>query len=73
MALRDDVGEEEMIFFEMRILKLLSKENDVVFGRSDEVDGFKMHEFFLDIFYLLDKIDIIFIEFRLCVDDGDDT
>ena len=32
-----------------------------------------MHKFFLDVLYFLDEIDIIFVQFRLRVDNRDDA
>ena len=57
----------------MGLLYGLSQKDEVVFGRSDEEDSLEMHKFFLDVLYLLDEIDIVFVQFGLGVDDGDDT
>ena len=45
----------------MRLLYGLSQKNKIIFGRSDEEDSLEMHKFFLDVLYLLDEIDIVFV------------
>jgi len=62
-----------MILFEMWRLDLLFDDNYVFSGGSYKVNTFQMHEFFFNIFDFLDEIDIIFVEFRLRVNDWDDT
>ena len=62
-----------MILFEMGWLDLLFYQSYVFSGGSYEVYSLQMHEFFLDIFDFLDEINIIFVEFRLRIDDWDDT
>ena len=62
-----------MVLFEMGIHDFLLDEIDVFFVGPYEVDGFEVHEFFSDVLYLLYEIDIVFVEFGLGVDDGDDA
>ena len=61
VVFRNGVGEEDVIFLEMRLLYGLSQKNKIIFGRSDEEDSLEMHKFFLDVLYLLDEIDIVFV------------
>jgi hypothetical protein len=73
MVLGNSVGEEKVVLFEVRILELLSQEDNILFGGSDEIDGLEVHQFFLDVLDLLYEVNIVFIEFGLSVDDGDDS
>ena len=73
MVLSNCVGEEKVVLFEVRILELLPQEDNVLFGGSHEIDGLEVHQFFLDVLDLLYEVDIVFIEFGLSVDDGDDS
>ncbi len=57
----------------MRVGDFLFEELYVVLDGPDEVDGLEVHQFLPDIFDLLDEVDVILVEFGLCVDDGDDA
>lgn len=61
-----------MIFFKMWIDQFLFEQLNIFTSRSDEVDSFEMHEFFPDILYFLDKVDVMPVKFGLCVDYRDD-
>jgi len=52
-----------MILFKMRIRYFLFDGIYILFGGSDEIYSFEMHQFFRDIFDLLNEINIIFIQF----------
>ena len=73
VVFRDGVGEEDVVFLEMRLLQRLSQKDEVVFGRSDKEDSLQMHQLFLDVLYFLDEIDIVFVQFGLRVNNGDDA
>ena len=70
---RNGVSEKDMIFLKMYLLYTLPQKDQILFGGSDKKDSFQMHQFFLDIFDLLDEIDIIFVEFWLSVNYWDDA
>ena len=73
VVFRDGVGEEDVVFLEMRLLQRLSQKDEVVFGGSDEENSLQMHQLFLNVLYFLDEIDIVFVQFGLRVNNGDDA
>ena len=73
VVFRDGVGEEDVVFLEMRLLQRLSQKYEVVFGGSDKENSLQMHQLFLDVLYFLDEIDIVFVQFGLRVNNGDDA
>jgi hypothetical protein len=62
-----------MIFFKVRVLYLFFEEVDVLSSGTNEVDSFEVHEFLLYVLYLLDEVDIVFVELWLGVNDRDYT
>lgn len=72
-TIRDFIGEIEVVFLEMRSRDFFLEDIQIFLGRSDEVNRLEMHQFLMDIFYLLDEVYIILVQLGLSVYDGDDT
>lgn len=62
-----------MVFLEVRTGYFCSDNVDVFFGGTNKVDSFEVHQLLVDILDLLDQINIVFVEFRLRVNYGNNA
>lgn len=64
----DFIRKEEVVLLEPGLLEFSYDILDIFYGRSDKIEGLEMGESFSGLLSLLNEIDIVFVEFGLCID-----